>query len=81
MINKDKLELNVRKYYTPWWGSAAKIMVLKLLDNDSLLVQASKGEPFVRQLKFVFIDEIHANRSRKDWESSQRRMKKNKKKC
>jgi hypothetical protein len=80
MINKDKLELNVRKYYTPNWSGSAKIMVLKILDNGLLLVQASKGEPFVRPIAYVFNDETHVNRSRRDWESSERRRKKNKKK-
>lgn len=68
-------------YYTPNYGGIIKVEFLKLLDDGTkALVKTKKGNPFVRELKFVFIDGQSAKNAGKDWEKSQRKNKKNKNK-
>lgn len=54
--------------------------LLKLLDDGTkALVKTKKGNPFVRELKYIFAKGESAKNASRDWEHEQRKNKKKKK--
>lgn len=75
-VSKDDVKLN-NIYYTVNYSDVIKVILLKLLDNGTkALVKTKKGNPFVRELKFIFADGESAKNAGRDWESSQRKRRK-----
>lgn len=81
MINKDKIVLNEYVYWTCQYSGAAKVKILKVLDNDRVLVDTmiKKQAPIVRELKFIFNKEEYAKTAMKEWEHAERKRKREEK--
>lgn len=78
-VKKEDVRLH-HTYYTLTYGGVIKVIILKLLDNETkALVKTNKGNPFVRELKFIFIDGESAKLAVRDWEHDERKRKKKRK--
>lgn len=79
MINKDKIVFDTKTYFTPTYGSPIGVKILKVFENNNVLVQAKNGT-FVRPLMYVFNTQKDAKNGGRDWEHYERKRRRNKKK-
>ena len=79
MINKDKIVLNTKTYFTCTYTGAVGVKILKVFEDDHVLVENGNGK-FVRPLEFVYNEYEHARRGGRDWEHYERKRKKAQKK-
>ena len=85
MVNIEKIVLNEPIYYIPNWSGVARISVIEIVNDNSVLVQAQpskkgkKFKPFYMSPKFIFTEHEHAKRAGKDWEHHMRNRNKKKK--
>lgn len=77
-VSKDEIVFNTQNYYTCTYSCAVKVQILKLIENDKVLVKAKTGV-FIRSINYVFHHLRDAERSIKNWERDERRKKKRKK--
>lgn len=78
MINKDKIVFNTKTYFTPSYTGVIGIQILKMSTDGSLLVKTKSSKPFVRQIKDVYNEEIHARYGGREWERDERKRKRDK---
>ena len=78
MINKDKIVLNTKTYYTCSWSGAIGVKILRLFEDGGVLVQSGKNT-FIRPIEYVYNEYEHARRGGRDWEHYERKRKKKKK--
>lgn len=76
MINKDKIVFNTHTYYTCSYSGPVSVNILKLFDDDCVLVKNKSGT-FVRPLMFVYNTVEDARQGGRDWEYYERKRKKN----
>lgn len=74
MVDKDKIVLNSKIYYTPTYGSLTGVKILKLFDDGYVLVKG-RNDPFVRPLIYVYNTVEDARKGSKDWEHYERKRK------
>lgn len=80
MINKDKIIFETKTYFTCSYSGPIGVKILKFIDDDHVLVKAGK-HTFSRPIQYVFNEHEHARVAGRDWEHSERRRKRNKKKA
>lgn len=78
MINKDKIVFNTHTYYTCSYSGPVGVTILKLFDDDCVLVK-NKAGTFVRPLMYVYNTDEDARKGGRDWEHYERKRKKNQK--
>ena len=78
MINKDKIEYNKSIYWVPSRTNPRKIAITEK-KNDELYVVQSGEQKFLANIEFIFNKQEHAMKSRKDWESYEKKRKKEEK--
>lgn len=78
MINRDKIVFKTQTYFTCSYTGAVGVKILKLFDDDCVLVQNKRGT-FVRPLMFMYNKEEDARRGGREWEHYERKRKKKKK--
>ena len=79
MINKEKIVFNTKTYYTPTFGSPVGVVILKLFEDNCVLIKSSKGI-FVRPIKHMYNTVEDARKGTKDWEHDDKKRRKKKKK-
>lgn len=79
MINKNEIKFGEPIYYMPSYSGTSKISVLKLLDNERVLVKPySKNrdfKPFPTPMAHIYNNSQDAYRGRRAWESYKRKSK------
>lgn len=79
MINKNTIVLNTKTYYTPSFTGTIGVKILKLFDNDTVLVKTQKNKPFIRDIKYVYNTSESAKKGGRDWEHDDRKRRRKKK--
>lgn len=67
MINKEKIEYNVEKYWVPSHTNPRKIMILEKKNDDLYVVQSGQHQ-FVAHIEHIYNKQEHASKGTKDWE-------------
>ena len=80
MINKDKIVFNTKTYFTCSYTGAIGVTILKLIDDERVLVQSGK-HTFIRPIQYVFNEYEHARKGGRDWEHYERKRKREAKKA
>lgn len=79
MIDRDKIILNEKIYYTCSWTGPTKVEILAVYNKGKLLVQAN-NDPFIRMDEYVFDDPKKARKAGRQWEHDERKRKREKRK-
>ncbi len=79
-IDKEKIIVN-EKYWTCSYTGRIRVTVIKILGNSKVLVKTKNGNPFIREMRWIFDDEELCKRAGRQWEHDERKRKKGKKKA
>lgn len=72
MINKEKIEYNVTKYWVPSHTGPRKIAIIEA-KTENLYVVQDAYKSFVTDIEFIFNKEEHASMAKRDWEHAERK--------
>ena len=78
MINKDKIKYNEAIYYTPTYGGAIKVSIIKTLNDILALVKPTSKKkdfkPFAIPIEHIYNKPEHAQRGCREWEHYMRHL-------
>ncbi len=76
MIDKENIKFHSKTYYTSTYGGVIPVKILRLFEDECVLVKTGKGNPFVRAIKHVHNTQEEAKRRGRDWEHDERKRRK-----